>query len=172
MHCVHIYTLTHTVASPKENQSSFFFFPVEKFLLLFSKATKSILLTSKSWCPRIVLWTHALLCCSSAVFPPELGCTAARAGGALCAANAVRCTAVLGGWRGRRDLLSSCCFPWGKGEKKGSGQGKLKMLVVIENNNPFLPRLPLLVVCISMQWISGVTDLKQYWWKCCKTLAP
>ena len=61
--------------------------------------------------------------------------------------------------------VGTCCLPAvspeGKGrEKVGSGEGKLKMLVVIDNN-PFLPRLPLLVVCISMQCISWVTDLKQ-----------
>jgi len=52
--------------------------------------------------------------------------------------------------------VGTCCLPAvspeGKGrEKAASGEGKLKALVVIENNNPFLPSLPPLVVGVSMQ---------------------
>ena len=43
--------------------------------------------------------------------PLVLGRTAAGAGRALRAADAVRGAAVLRGRRGRRDLLSSRCFP-------------------------------------------------------------
>lgn len=90
---------------------------------------------------------------------PGLGGTAAGAGGALCAANAVRCTAVLGGWWGRRHLLSSWCLPWGTGKRKSGVRRRETENVVIKNNNPFLPSLPLLVVCFPMQLIYWVTDL-------------
>lgn len=117
--CTYRHTLTHTVASPKENKSFFFFFFCRKIPPLFTFSfPKAILLTLKSWCPHTVLWTYALICASAV-----LGGTAAGAGGALRAADAVCCTAVLRGWRGCRDLLPSCGFSWGKGETK-SGVGR------------------------------------------------
>lgn len=97
-------------------------------------------------------------CCAVLSCVPGLGGTAAGAGGALCAANAVCCTAVLGGWRRRRHLLSSCCLPWGTGKRK-TGVRRREIENVTENKNPFLPSLPLLVVCFSMQLIYWVTDL-------------
>lgn len=154
MHCVLIYTLTHTVASPKENQSFFFFFfHVEKSLLIFFRSNQT-----NPFIVQKLLSDVPTQCCAA---PPcgGLGGAAAGAGGALCAADAVCCTAVLRGWRRRGDLLSSCCFPWGTGKRKCGVRRREIENVVIENNNPFLPSLPLLVVCFPMQLIHWVTDL-------------
>lgn len=157
MHCVLIYTLTHTVASPKENQSFFFFFftPLEKPLFIFSRSNG----TDPLKVDKLLCAVPRALRCSQPC--PGLGGAAAGAGRALCAADAVRCAAVLGGWRRRGHLLSSRCFPWGTGKGKSAVRRREIENVAIENNNPFLPSLPLLAVCFCfpVQLIYWLTDL-------------
>lgn len=152
MHGVLIYTLTNTVASPKEKQS--FFSPRKKIPpYFFQKQPNQSFQRSEA----AVRCPHSPVLLPGCV--PGLGGTAAGAGGALRAANAVCCTAVLGGWRRCRDLLSSRCLPWGTGKGKSGVRKRETENVLIENNNSFLPSPPLLVVCFPMQLTYWVTDL-------------
>lgn len=64
-----------------------------------------------SECGHAALASGPALAAVGGCLSVHLGCAAARAGGALSAANAVGRTAVLRGWRRGRDLLPSCRLP-------------------------------------------------------------
>lgn len=64
-----------------------------------------------SECGHAALASGPALAAVGGCLSVHLGCAAARAGGALSAADAVGRTAVLRGWRRGRDLLPSCRLP-------------------------------------------------------------